>query len=365
MNKKSLRNLAAAIALAGVLPALATDADAARSSGKTRTSPAPTIDFKDVKDLLFNPDLVVPLPIPPVQVQIFGGGETLRITGNNFANDVTVTIDDSGANRVYVYNHDTLLGSYPSSPMKKIQIMLKGGDDDFFVGLADGASHKFTKHIDITAGDGDDTGFVDFRGTTSNAIVQGSLTAWVNPGKGDDEVFAHFARKHGGKLDFWCVKGSGDDSCSASMWGDISGGADVSFRLEGGSGADHLWSWNTYDQKDGAYSDIRVSGDSTFDILLRGGSGADTLSPTFGGEADGKLTIKSEGSGGNDKAHGTISVGNNSGGNVKLRTYGQNGQDDLKLNVNGSAPFLSAKINGGSGYDVCQGSPIVSMASCP
>ncbi len=372
-NSTIIRNLTAtaAMALLGLSP-LADSAEAAKA-GPTRSgflSPPVTKLVKPViEPIQPEPTLITPVPLPfpldlPVTSQLFSGGKTLRVKGHNTADDVTIAIDDSGANRIYVYDGDDLVASYASSPITKIQLMLKGGDDTFWVGLAPGASHKFNKTIDLTLGSGDDSGFVDFRGSGGNAIVQGSLDIKVGGGQGDDEVFAHFARKHGGTLDFLCLMGGGKDDCSASMWGDITGGADVKFDLKGGGAADNLWSWNTYDQKDGAYSDIRVTSDATFKILMNGGSGPDTLTPTYAGQANGKLTVDVKGSTGSDKSFGVVSLGSSSG-KVTAYTKGQAGNDDLRLDVTGSTPFLSAKILGGYGVDTCQSTPNVSKVSCP
>ena len=292
------------------------------------------------------------------------GGKVLKITGDNSNDDVEVLIDDSGANRVYVYDHGSYVGSFTSHALTKIQIVLKGGDDQFFVGLPPGASHKFTKDIDLKLGAGNDEGFIDFRGNGGLTIVQGSLDIDVNAGSGDDEVFAHFARKHGGTLKYKCNGSSGDDECMGSMWGDITGGADVSFDLKGAGGDDDLWSWNTYDQKDGAYSNIRISGDSSFDIRMNGGGGIDTLTPTFGGEADGDLTLIVNGKGDADAVYGIVSL-DASGGQVLAAVIGSGGNDDLRLDVNGSSPFLAASINGGGGTDLCQGTANVSKTACP
>jgi len=363
-----------ALALCGLLPATATVAEAAFAKLDGRTL-QPTIEKAADPGLeLIDPGakitpIPLPMPFPPpapaVAVALTSGGKTLRVIGNGAANDVTIAIDDNGADLVHVYDGNTLLGSYTSHSMTRIQILLKGGDDTFFVGLEPGSSHKFDKKIDLKLGSGNDSGFVDFRGTTSNAIVQGSLDVSVIGGSGDDEVFAHFARKHGGKLAFRCKMGSGADDCAASMWGDISGGADVSFDLGGGSGDDNLWSWNTYDQKDGAYGDIRITADSTFVIRMDGSTGDDQITPTYAGETDGSLTLTVKGRGGADSSFGIVNLAGSSAGKVKARTFGHGGDDDLRLDVVGTSPHLSASINGGQGSDTCQGTANVSKTSCP
>ena len=368
ITKKTTRTLttAAALAVCGLLGAEAADAAGLYRGPVTKdlveTSPGPKLTRE-----VFSPSLPTPLPPPPapqVYAALDGDGRLL-VFGSNGADDVTVLIDDTGSNLVRVYHDDDLIGSFPSSPMTRIKINLKNGDDTYFIGLEPGSSHKFTKEIDVRLGGGDDSGFVDFRGTTSNAIVQGSLEISVIGGSGEDEAIAHFARKHGGKLVFLCNMQGHADQCSASMWGDITGGADVKFDLRGGGGADNLWSWNTYDQKDGAYSDIRITGDSTFDIKMAGGAGPDDLTPTYAGEVDGKLTLTVKGQSGGDESYGVVDLGGNSGGQVKAKTLGAAGSDDLRLDVFGTAPTLNAKINGGFGVDTCQSTPNVSKVSCP
>ncbi len=366
-NKSTtIRTAAAALALFGLLPTTATDSDAAKlNRGGTSLNPA-ILEKADPGRNIFTPHLPPPPPPPPLpMIAALDGDGRLLVFGTEGADDLEILIDDTGANRVYVYSGNQFLGSWSSSPMKRMAISLKGGDDTYFIGLKSGASHKFEKDIEIALGSGNDSGFVDFRGNGGNTIVLGSLDVTVHAGAGDDETYAHFAQKHGGKLDFTCNMGSGADDCSANMWGDVTGSADVSFNMKGGGGKDSLFSWNTYDQKTGQYSDIRITGDSTLLVRMDGGSKDDILTPTFAGEADGKLTMTLKGQGGNDSSFGKVNLGNGSHGSVKLRTTGQSGSDDLRLDVNGASPFLSAVVNGGTSTDICQGTPNVTLVNCP
>lgn len=368
-----IRNITAAAALTVV--GLAPAAEAAPNASffrKDVLEPKVERVTKPVLEILddVNPDILIPLPaplpFPPIpSVTAKKSGSTLFVTGNDEANDVDIKIDDSGSNRIFVYSNGNIIASYASFPIEKIELNLKGGDDKYFVGLMPGASHKFTKQINLKLGAGDDKGFVDFRGTTWNTVVQGTLKVNVNAGAGDDETIAHFARKHGGKLDFKCQMAAGDDICSSSMWGDVTGGADVKFELFGNGGGDQLWSWNTYDKKDGAYTDIRITGDSTMTILMDGGTGPDILTPTYGGEADGDLTVKILGRSGVDTSNGKVILNNSSSGQIDLKTMGHGGADSLELNVFGSTPYFSAKILGGGGVDTCVSTPNVSKVSCP
>lgn len=366
-----IRTITAATALAVV--GLAPAAEAAPSAQLFKSGLfAPTPKVEKVREPVLTeidkvtPDIATPPlapPLVPISVVVQKFGSTLKVTGNNSANDVDVMIDDTDANKVFVYSDNNLIGAYTSHTITKININLKGGDDTYFVGLVSGESHKFTKKIDLKLGSGDDVGFVDFRGS-SNSIVQGSLDVKVNAGGGDDETIAHFARKHGGKLTFKCQMAAGDDICSASMWGDITGGADVKFDLFGNGGNDSLWSWNTYDQYQGGYSNIRIAGDATMDLNMDGGSGDDVLTPTYSGEADGDLTVHVKGRGGVDSSNGVVNL-NSSGGKVDLKSQGHAGNDTLELNVNGSTPYFSAKMNGGGGVDTCISTPNVVKTLCP
>lgn len=367
---------AAALAVVGFAPA----AEAASAGLFKKSEIGPNVEIKRPVLEILDPSIgPAPTPLPAPLPAPFPGplpllplikttkvGSTLKVIGTNASDDVDVRIDDTGSNRVYVYNHDTLVASFESYPIKRIEVNLKGGHDKYFIGLASGASHKFTKKIDVKLGSGNDKGFVDFRGSTYNAIVQGSLDVKVNAGNGNDETIAHFARKHGGALKFKCTMGGGDDNCSASMWGDITGGADVEFELFGNGGKDNLWSWNTYDKYQGGYTNIRIAGDATMDILMDGGSGADKLTPTYGGEVDGDLTLRVKGRGGADSSFGVVNL-SSSGGEVDLKTLGNNGGDDLRLDVFGSTPYFSAMIDGGTGYnpDTCQSTPNVVKINCP
>lgn len=370
-NAMIVRSITAAAALAVVgLAPVAEAAPTAQLFKSGLLSPTPKVE--KVREPVLTeidkvtPDIATPPlapPLLPISVVAQKFGSTLKVTGNNKANDVDVLIDDTDANRVFVYSDNNLIGSYTSHTITTININLKGGDDTYFVGLVSGESHKFTKKIDLKLGSGDDVGFVDFRGG-SNSIVQGSLDVKVNAGSGDDETIAHFARKHGGKLTFKCQMASGDDTCSASMWGDITGGADVKFDLFGNGGNDNLWSWNTYDQYQGGYANIRIAGDATMNLNMDGGSGADILTPTYSGEADGDLTVHVKGRGGVDSSNGVVNL-SNSGGEVDLKSQGHAGNDTLELQVTGSTPYFSAKMNGGGGVDTCITTPNVVKTLCP
>lgn len=367
---------AAALALIGLAPIAEARSFAGLDNG-------PTIGPKTEIFRKANPELLTPAPelgsgpipapeigsgpaLPPPAVQlvtVHRNGPTVEINGSNDADDVTIKIDDTNQKRMYVYDGNDLLSSFPSHAIKYVYVNLKGGDDYFGLRLANNGSLQSTKDISVTLGAGDDYGSVELRGNWKPTLL-GTLKMKVNAGSGDDEVIANFARKHGGKLEFKCQGAAGDDTCWASMWGDVTGGADVKFDLFGNGGNDSITSWNTYDSNDGAYGKVRISGDSTMDIRMDGGSGADKLTPTFSGEADGDLTLNVRGRTGKDSSYGIVDL-KNSGGEVLLKTKGEGGDDDLRLDVFGSTPYFSAKINGGGGFDTCLSTPNVVKSGCP
>ena len=135
--------------------------------------------------------------------------------------------------------------------------------------------------------------------------------------------------------------GGGDDAVTLTA-GAITG--QFAFAASGGSGAD------TVSATVGG-----VAQGATAVIGLDGGSGDDTVSADAQGEYDGYLALALSGGIGNDTVTGSVDVAAGSTGTVIATESGGLGNDELTLNVTGddldALDRLIAVQNGGPGTD--------------
>lgn len=296
---------------------------------------------------------------PSCVVFTSNAGTTLNIVGDNADNDVAIVQNDN-LNTLSVMC-DGVPHSFSSTGITKINVDLKGGNDDFWYGLANGTNFKFAKQVDLKLGADNDTATFDmWQGIGVPCTVGSNLNIALDAGTGDDEVDADFGGKRGGILTFQANMNEGNDICRARMWGDLGAGAIVLFDLQGGIGNDTLSTWNTYDNAVSSYGSIDIGAGCEFSISLKGGAGQDNLYLTYAGKVNGHLHIIVDGGADTDmlsacKADGGgIYVQPGSTGHVDAKFLGGAGDDEIKLEVldnSGGSALVSALGDGGIGID--------------
>lgn len=288
--------------------------------------------------------------VPATLVNASGG--VLTITGDNLDNDVQIIQDDNTNSLTVIADGQNY--NFNSFSITKIKVDLKGGKDTLDYTLPAGADYSSTKSVDVKMGGGEDQVWFDFRGggIGGDAIVLGSLDITVDTGANHDEVTAHFNQKHGGHLNFTAKTSTGDDNIFVNMWGDISGGADVVFDLQGGSGNDTIGSWNSFDNKAYQYNNIDVTHDSTFSIYMNGQAGNDQLGLTYSGEMDGHLNVVMDGRSDNDTVNADLYRQDSASGQVDVQLFGGTQDDQMYLRIYEDASshvdIVNALLDGGT-----------------
>src|SRR5262245_2809351 len=202
---------------------------------------------------------------PAVSVLFDNATHTLTITGDKYANNVNLVIDD--LNNQLKLTADGASQTFKSSDVWKIKLDLKGGNDNLQVALADGSNFVYGKNIDAQLGNGQDSAYFDiYHGSHIGATLYSSLRINVYGGDDNDTVVGNFGRKQGGQLYFQAYMGKGDDTAQAAVWGDVTGIADVFFNLQGQDGNDSL---SVYASRD-AYQGYSHYNFNTLDVF--GGS---------------------------------------------------------------------------------------------
>lgn len=305
---------------------------------------------------------------PSCTVATVDGGHTLVIKGDNTNNIVSLVQNDTTNKLKVVCDGQTTI--FSSNQITKIKVDLKGGDDKFGYDLAAGTSYSYGKDINIKLGNGHDEAFIDFRGggIGGTSWLLSSLDIKIDAGKGNDDLVAHFNGKHGGHLNVYAKMGDGNDEAFVSLWGDVTGGADVLFDIKGNKGNDWLHSWNTFDNKAYSYGSIDITHDSTVTMKMDGGCDQDKVSILYSGEVDGKLTLKENGGKGHDEVSAVVYLKPTSAGSLSAHLFGDKGNDKLDFelvdNSGGAVDILAAVLHGNQGFDTCTATPNVAVFGC-
>jgi hypothetical protein len=177
---------------------------------------------------------------------------------------------------------------------------------------------------------------------------------------GDDTIDASllFPDPAGGDVGFVAIGGSGDDEIRADIMPCALPGGVVGVMIAGDEGNDAIGV---------TLRDAHVDG--RFDLSVTGGAGADDLfvggfCPCISPEA--KCSILLAGDAGNDVIRGTLELDPDSQGLIDIVFQGGVGDDDLTLQIAGTSDpnFVTAKIDGGDGYDVAHATRGVSVVNC-
>lgn len=177
---------------------------------------------------------------------------------------------------------------------------------------------------------------------------------------GDDTIDAslQFPDPAGGDVGFAAIGGSGDDEVRADLMPCSLPGGVVGVSVAGDEGDDAIGV---------TLRDAHVDGQ--FNLSVTGGTGADDLfiggfMPCISPEA--KCSILLVGDAGNDVIRGTLELDPDSRGLIDIVFQGGIGDDDLTLTIAGIGDpnQVTAKIDGGDGYDVAHVSRAVSVVNC-
>jgi hypothetical protein len=308
----------------------------------------------------------------------------LVIVGDGAANKVTVTQNDQADTLTVVADGVTKV--YRSSQIDQIGVDLKGGSDYFWYGLAAGSNFlDLGKKVTVNLGAGNDQAWLDFRGNGGPARLLGTLDVTVYGGAGNDEMFGNFpavandniifrspvpagdfARQHIGALNVTALMGDGDDNASVNLWGNVTGGARVSLDLQGGNGNDSLNTWATFN---GGYNRIGIDYFSAVTINMDGGAGSDSLYALYGGQLNGRLTLRENGGQGNDTLTAEVHLMPGSTGSFDGEVLGGAGDDRMSFQLFVSPPsrvrVINALMDGGEGIDTkAATTPNVTVRSC-
>jgi hypothetical protein len=287
----------------------------------------------------------------PAVTSLLGAG-VLIVTGDQYANDVSIVQDDD-ANTLQVrvvHSGGTDTYHYTSSAVYYgIVVDLKGGDDDFYYGLEPGTAMTKAKEADITLGGGDDEARLDF--LSPGSMHGADLSIDLTGGNDVDTLDADFGFHYGSTIDLSADMGAGDDTADVRMTTTSVGNfSHVTFALQGGAGNDTLLT------ECGAPSGstLTIDANSSLVIDVEGDAGDDRITTGFSGRVGGDLTVLSWGDDDRDTIRVTVDLLNSPiDGDVDVRSYGQYGNDTLTQRVrNVGFATLSAHVNGGPGTDV-------------
>lgn len=288
---------------------------------------------------------------PSCVVSTTDGGHTLLITGDGTANHVTITQNDT--TNVLEIECDGELDTYASSTITKIVVNLQGDKDWLDWNTAMGTSFKFGKTAVINTGGSDDhvaISIAKYPGTGVNA----SLDIDISMGGGYDYLGAAFGHKHGGTLKVSADMGGLDDTADLHLYGDITGGADVSLDLQGGTGNDWLGIDSQYDYGHAEPESIDLTGDATLAMTIQGGDGNDTIGVTYKGEMDGDLTLLLDGASNKDRIAADVLLKDSSFGSLDATLLGGLNDDRMWFRLvdeGGDANIVKALMDGGDGFD--------------
>jgi len=288
-------------------------------------------------------------------VKLVDRGSTLVITGDNRANTV-IMADNTfhGVSAVVIDNK--FYGLFDATKIAKVNVNLKGGDDNFrFHTATEGGAdfppgYFYGKQFKINMGAGHDMVNYDF--AWANGIHSGfaaDMGLDITAGSGNDTVFIRFGGVNA-NVHVKASLGSGNDVFDASVLGKV------------------------YD-----------TASLTFDV--RGDAGNDKIFASYLGRIDGDLDFFLDGGKNDDEIRSTITMPDQSIGAAKARVLGNAGNDRLDLSIGGFVPYFhSARlqntgvldevftqaglalvdglIDGGTGFDTYHKSSNVPQVNC-
>jgi hypothetical protein len=194
----------------------------------------------------------------------------------------------------------------------------------------------------------------------------------VDGGNQADTVKAAFGHVHGPQLSFVANLGEGNDTAEVKLQGDVSGNADVRVELYGQGGEDDLLFDASVDLKSwimGLDNRFDLTGDSSLNIRMDGGSHDDTVTMALDGRFGGETDFWMGGGSGGDTVEAELNLQTSSYGEMTGTVSGGLDNDYLKLAVTGSGASqaeLELTLNGDEGHNRWHiaTSPYVSILNC-
>jgi hypothetical protein len=101
------------------------------------------------------------------------------------------------------------------------------------------------------------------------------------------------------------------------------------------------------------------------EVEVNGGTGNDRITANYNNvDVDNQFRFRLNGDDGNDTVAANIALAAGSTGTVEARVKGGAGDDNLTLNVTGSAASVQARLDGDEGFDRCASAPNVEVRGC-
>lgn len=277
----------------------------------------------------------------------------LKITGDDGINNIEITDNGSdSAGNVTVLCDGVSRTS--STAIRQIIVKTKKGNDTINYSVTGTFSLRAPRFFTVDLGKGNDTFNLNFASGVAHHL------SWdVKGGDGQDAVNATLGNVRNRALVNGIFKGQdGNDSYSVNLAGDLRTGADVRFDFNGGDDSDVL-NFN-------AASDSDIEGDCQLSVKLRKAA----LHLNYQGELDGVFLLDASGGGGKDVLAADLTLDPGSTGRVgadgqPASVRGDSDKDNLRFVVhnNGTARVF-ARVDGGSGKDVCTRTTNVTPRRC-
>jgi hypothetical protein len=291
----------------------------------------------------------------------FGMAGTLKVIGDNQANDVSIRQNDDAG--TFTVTGDGQSMTLRSASVANIVVQLNGGDDSLDYSL--GSNMRWQKTISVSLGDGNDFADLNFGGGFGSPQyrLQAPLLVAVNGGAGNDTVFVKLGAVSSNVL-VSAALGDGDDTFTGTIWGTVTSG--VLFNVQGQAGNDSLNFWAKYDSAAGSYG-LAVGAYGSVVVNLDGGDGNDHVGADYYGMLLGNVIIALRGGAGNDTLDGELAARSGSQGSLSAALFGGDGSDALTLHeydYSNEFGSMFGRMDGGAGWDTAMGPPWVSAVNC-
>jgi len=271
----------------------------------------------------------------------FGGTVSLDLDGGN------------GADALNSYMQDvTFKAAYMSC-------LDGGGGNDQMHDTYVNVDFEAATTLHDTAGDGDDVVSLDVAGVVGLDV----LTVNVESGTGADQVgiIIDYDVAAGATANLIADAGAGADQVGIVIDGcNVAAGGTAGIIIEGGAGADQV----------GIVIDgCNVADGGTLNATIHGGGGADLVGFIIINSnvaAGASVQIGVDSGDGNDLVRGNFGFTAESRSVIAIIFQGGAGDDNLTLDITGLGDplILSARLDGGAGFDSAHVSRIVDVANC-
>ncbi len=337
--------------------------------------------------------------VPAVSIYSMDGGRTLKIVGSKDSDEIRIVQDDTN-DTLEIYSavlpkselasvSSVGLQTFTSSTVKQLVIDLGVGNDAFYYSLAEGSDLNFTKTITLNTGSGND--LVRFEtasprlnldefyqqeslrsaeeakalengedGSSSedmmslpafcyappmNSTINAKLVVTLDTGTGNDRVDINLGTLADESVVRFTTKlGTGDDTFAVASNYSVGDYSKLLVNTSGGTGDDFI--------------DVNIQGSiatkGLVDLVLNGDAGNDYLNTSFFNQVDGQLKVRQFGGDGDDDLNLNSHVTYDSTGFVNVVLDGEQGNDTVTYSALGfdDPSVAQVLINGGNGYNI-------------